>query len=231
MASSGRYQPAPPVASGSVGLSQCSACGATLTRAFRFCPGCGLPGDDSGGWAHQSETAVSFPRLERRHRPRRPARRTQWDSLGRSAGQALVSVRQAARPLWSRTSDFAHRFGRRLRVGTLRLAAACGEAAWLLVEFILVCAGSARDWLRSTVLLHRLRAHRAALIYTAGYAALGGDDHQVEHARAEVRLLDEMITAASGGMTFALAPNGAAAAPDEAPTEENVSIPRPARID
>jgi hypothetical protein len=96
------------------------------------------------------------------------------------------------------------------------------------VEITVVCAGSARDWLRSTVLLHRLHAHRAALIYTAGYAALGGDDDRVEHARAEVRLLDEMITAASGGMTFALAANDAAAAPDEAPTEENVSVPLPA---
>ena len=54
----GRYQPAPPVAPGSVGLSQCRGCGATLTEVFRFCPGCGLPGDDPGGWAHESATAV-----------------------------------------------------------------------------------------------------------------------------------------------------------------------------
>jgi hypothetical protein len=143
-------------------------------------------------------------------------------------GQALASVTHAARRLPSRTSGFAHPFGRRLGAGTLRLAAACGETARLLVEIVLVCAGSARDWLRSTVLLHRLHAHRAALIYTAGYAALGGDDRRVEHARAEVRLLDELITAASGRTTFALAPNDAATAPDEAPTEENVSVRLPA---
>ena len=227
MARSREDQPAPPVATGSVGLSQCRGCGATLTRAFRFCPGCGLPGDDSGGWAHQSETAV-FPRVERRNRPRRRVRPTPRESLFRSAGQSLVPVTQAARRLRSRTSDFARALGRRLGVGALRLAATCGEAARLMVEIIVVCAGSARDRLRSTVLLHRLHGHRAALIYTAGYAALSGDDHRVEHARAEVRLLDEMITAASDRMTFALAPDEAATAPDEAPTEESVSVSRPA---
>ena len=92
----------------------------------------------------------------------------------------------------------------------------------------MVCAGSARDWMRSTVLLRRLNAHRAAVIYTAGCAALSGDDHRIEHARAEVRLLDDLITAARGRMTFAYAPNDAASAPDDAPTEENVSGQRPA---
>ena len=88
---------------------------------------------------------------------------------------------------------------------------------------MLVCAGSTRDWLRSTVLLHKLHARRASLIYTAGYAALGGDDRRIEHARAEIRLVDDLITAASGRMTFAPATNEAAPASDEAPTEENVS--------
>ena len=92
----------------------------------------------------------------------------------------------------------------------------------------MVCAGSARDWLRSTVLLRRLNAHRAAVIYTAGCAALSGDDQRIEHARAEVRLLDDLITAASGRMTFALAPNDAATVLDEAPTEDSVSVPSPA---
>ncbi len=97
-----------------------------------------------------------------------------------------------------------------------------------MVEIILVSASSARDCLRSMVLLRRLHARRAAVIHSTGCAALSGDDGRVEQARAELRVLDELIAAASSHTTFAFTPGeSAAAAPAEAPTEESVLMPRP----
>jgi hypothetical protein len=94
-----------------------------------------------------------------------------------------------------------------------------------LVEIIWVSFGTARDCLRSMVLLRRLHGRRAAVIYSAGCAALSGDDGRVEQARAELRLLDEVIAAATIQTIFVFTP-GEAAAPAEAPTEESV-MPRP----
>jgi hypothetical protein len=80
------------------------------------------------------------------------------------------------------------------------------------------------------VLLRRLYVRRAAVIYNTGYAALNGEDRRVEHARAELRLLDELITAASNRTsdhtTFASTTSESApAAPADVPTEESVLMP------
>jgi hypothetical protein len=145
----------------------------------------------------------------------------------RAVGQPLASVARAARRLPRRISAFAHRFQWRLNVRARQLVAASGGATRLLVEIILVSASSARDCLRSMVLLRRLHARRAAVIYSTGCAALNGDDRRVEQARAELRLLDELIEAAISHTPFPLAPSeSAAAAPAEAPTEQNVIPPR-----
>jgi hypothetical protein len=151
-----------------------------------------------------------------------------WRAVGRSAGRPLASVVRAARRLPRRISAFAHPFQRRLNVRARQAIAASGEATRLLVEIILVSASSARDCFRSMVLLRRLHARRAAVIYSTGCAALSGDQGRVEQARAQLRLLDELIAAASSYTTFAFTPGDpAGAAPAEAPTEESVLIPRP----
>lgn len=197
-------------------LWPCLRCGSTLTGAFRFCPGCGLPSEDSSS------------ALEPRRRPRRAARRMRWRALGRSAGQPLASVARAVRQFPRRISAFAHPFQRRLTVRAGQLTAACGEATRLVVEMILVSATSARDCLRSIVLLRRLHARRAAVIYGTGSAALSGDHGRVEHARAQLRMLDELIAAASGYTTLAFTPGDpASVASAEAPTEESVLMTRP----
>jgi hypothetical protein len=152
----------------------------------------------------------------------------QWRAVGRSAGQPLTSVTRAARRLPRRISAFAHPFKRRLNVRARHLVAASGEATRLLVETILVSAGSARDCLRSMVLLRRLHARRAAVIYSTGCAALSGDHDRIEHARAQLRLLDELIAAASRYTTSAFTPGDPAdTARAEAPTEESVLMPHP----
>lgn len=149
-------------------------------------------------------------------------------ALGRSAGQPLASVARAVRRLPRRVSAYARPFQRRLHVRAGQLIAACGEATRLLVEMVLVSASSARDCLRSIVLLRRLHARRAAVIYSTGSAALSGDHGRVEQARAQLRMLDELIAAASGYTTFAFAPGDpASAASAEAPTEDSVLMPRP----
>jgi hypothetical protein len=94
-----------------------------------------------------------------------------------------------------------------------------------VVQIVAASAGLVRDSLRSTVLLQRLHARRAALVYTVGCAALDGEDRRVGQARAEIRLLDELITAAGGPFPFAVDPGEfVVAARAEAPTEENVLI-------
>jgi hypothetical protein len=200
----------------SVDLRPCLRCGSTLTSAFRFCPGCGLPSDDSGS------------ALERRRLTRRTARRTPWRVAGRSAGQTFASVARVAHPLPRRATEVVRLFQRRLNVRARQLVAALGGATRLLGEIIVVNASLARDCLRSMVLLRRLHARRAAVIYSTGCAALSGDVHRVERARAELRLLDELIGAATTQATFAVTPGGSApAAPADAPTQENVLMPRP----
>ena len=77
--------------------------------------------------------------------------------------------------------------------------AALGEAAGLIGEVVVLGAGSVRDALRSMVLVRKLHAQRAAVIYSTGCAALSGDDRRVRHARAEVQMLDELISAAATG--------------------------------
>jgi hypothetical protein len=128
--------------------------------------------------------------------------------------------------LRGRVSGFAHSFQRRLSIRTRRLLTASSEAARLLVEIILLSASSARDYLRSMVLLRRLHVRRAAVIYSTGCAALGGQDRRFEHARAELRLLDELIAAASRRTTFGFMPDeSAATAPADVPTEESALMP------
>jgi hypothetical protein len=76
------------------------------------------------------------------------------------------------------------------------------------------------------VLLRRLYARRSAVIYSTGCAVLSGDDGRVERARAELRLIDELIAAATRHRTFALTPGDSPpAAPPEATTEETVLKP------
>ena len=147
-----------------------------------------------------------------------------WSPVVRSAGDALASVARVVRPF---TGGISVRLSR-VDAGTRRFLASSAEALRIVWEFVLVCAGTGRDYVRSTVLLRRLRARRAAVIYSAGCAALGGQDRRFEHARAELRLLDELIAAASSHTTFAFAPGeSAAAAPAEAPTEEIALTPCP----
>jgi hypothetical protein len=197
-----------------VELRPCVRCGGTLTGAFRFCPGCGLPSDDPG------------LALERR-RPRRAARRARWRAVGGSAGRLLGSVAGVAGGLRGRVSGWARSLRRRrLRVRVRGLGGGVGEAARLVVEVVVLSARSARDSVRSFVLVRRLYGRRAAVIYSTGCAVLGGEDRRFEEARAELRLLDELITAASGRTSFASAlGRPAAAAPADVPTEESVLLP------
>ena len=80
------------------------------------------------------------------------------------------------------------------------MLAAWGEAAGLVVQVVILSLGAARDGLRSMVLVRKLHAQRAAVIYSTGCAALNGDDRLVRHARTEVQVLDELITAAATGV-------------------------------
>jgi hypothetical protein len=90
-------------------------------------------------------------------------------------------------------------FPRRFATWARAILAALGEAAGLIGEVAVLGAGSIRDALRSMVLVRKLHAQRAAVIYSTGCAALSGDDRRVRHARAEVQMLDELISAAATG--------------------------------
>jgi hypothetical protein len=173
----------------------------------------------------ESEVPVSFPVIERqrRERPRRAPRRTWHTDAGRRAGAQIVAAAQAARGRSQLIAAAPRPLLRDLAARTRRLGAACGEAVRLLLEVILVTAGSARDALRSTILLRKLHAQRAAVIYSTGCAALSGDDGRIQHARAELRMLDDLITAAAGHTTFAFTPDASASlAVGDGPTEETV---------
>src|SRR5581483_8839328 len=188
-------------------LHPCLRCGSTLTAAFRFCPRCGLPSGESE------------PVVERRPRRRRP-QRTRSQAVAGSAGRSLASAARAAKRLQGRRSVFAPALaGMTLRAR--RLLAAAREAARLLGELIVVTASSLRECVRSTVVLRRLYVRRSAVIYDAGCAALNGDVRKVERAKEELRLLDELIAAATivGGS----GPRVVASQP-EAPTEESVLL-------
>lgn len=193
-------------------LRSCSRCGGTLTDVFRFCPSCGDDAEatremvaDHGwpareeeenmGWltdprwdlsAKATKEPVSFPVLERPRRQRRKRPTTTW------ADAARMSAR-----MWQRRPALPRPPLGRL-VGTARqFLVGCGDLAKLFFELFLVGAGSVRDGLRSTVLLRKLHAQRAAVIYTSGCAALKGDERGVAHARQELMMLDELITAAA----------------------------------
>jgi hypothetical protein len=176
-------------------LHACTHCGGTLTDAFRFCPACGLSNDDAG-WLAETKPALTFPVVDRGRRSRRPPRRT-WSSRLQLARVASAPVR-----LCRRIPAFPRRFLRRLDAGARRIVAGSGEAAGLLIEVVLVSAGAARDALRSMVLLRRLHARRAAVIYSSGCAALSGDTRGVQHAQAELRMLDDLIDAAARSRVF-----------------------------
>jgi hypothetical protein len=202
-------------------LRSCSRCGGTLTDVFRFCPACGDDANETRetivdhGWPVREEeqdpswltdprwdlaatnaqkASLSFPVVERPRRTR-PERRRPTITLRASAGKLRQRVPAIPRPPL-----------RRVAVGTRRFLAACGDLARLLFELVLVGAGSARDGVRSTVLLRKLHAQRAAVIYTSGCAALKGDERGVAHARAELMMLDELITAAATQTTLPFTP-------------------------
>jgi hypothetical protein len=179
-------------------LHACTRCGGTLTDVFRFCPACGLSNDDSG-WLGLTETkpALTFPVVEPRRRSR-PAPRTGWASVSRGARIRLASVASASARLSRRILAVPQRLVRRLDARARQWVAAFGDATRLLAEAALVTAGSARDALRWMVLMRRLHARRAAVIYSSGCAALSGDDRGVQHAQAELRMLDDLIQAAAG---------------------------------
>jgi hypothetical protein len=148
-----------------------------------------------------------------------------WRAVGSFAARRFGSVTQVARRLPRRISDLAHASLRRLDLRARRLLAATGEAARLWAEFVSLSARSAGDAFRSMVLLRRLHVRRAAVIYSTGCAALRGEDRRFEGARAELRLLDELITAAGGRTAFVYAPGGPEAeetALADVPTEESV---------
>jgi hypothetical protein len=182
-------------------LHACTRCGGTLTDAFRFCPACGLSNDDSG-WLQETKPALTFPVVDRGRRSRRASRRRWWDRVRGDVGVRLAAVASAPVRLCRRILVFPLRFLRRLDARARQLVAASGEAAGLLIEVVLVSAGSARDALRSMVLLRRLYARRAAVIYSSGCAALSGDHRGVQHAQAELRMLDDLITAAARSRGF-----------------------------
>ena len=176
-------------------LRSCVSCGATLTDMFRFCPACGLSNDDSG-WGAEPKAPLSFPIVERGGRSPRAPRQTWWTRVVRSAaGVRVPTVSPAPRRLLRRIAVLP----RRLVTRAGRVLAALGEAAGLIGEVVVLGAGSVRDALRSMVLVRKLHAQRAAVIYSTGCAALSGDDHRVRHARAEVQMLDELISAAATG--------------------------------
>jgi hypothetical protein len=81
--------------------------------------------------------------------------------------------------------------------------------------------------LHSVVLVRRLHVRRDAVIYNTGCAALSSEDRRFEQARAEIRMLDDLITAANGRTTRVRVPvQFSAAAPGDIPTEESVIMPR-----
>jgi hypothetical protein len=163
--------------------------------------------------------------LERR-RPRRAARQARWRAVGGSAGGLLGSVARVAGGLWGRVSGWARSLRRRVRVRARELAGGAGEAARLLVEIVVLSARSVPDSVRSFVLVRRLHVRRAAVIYSTGCAVLYGEDRRFEEARAELRLLDELITAARGpGSSASTLGESAAAAAADVPTEESVLLP------
>jgi hypothetical protein len=169
-------------------LHACTRCGGTLTDAFRFCPACGLSNDDDDGWLLETKPALTFPVVEPRRRTRAARQRPRIK---------VASIVAPPRRVADRVLAFMHRLMERFDRGVRQCARGLGETARLLVELVLVSAGSARDALRSMVLLRRLHARRAAVIYSSGCAALSGDDRGVQHARAELRMLDDLITAAA----------------------------------
>jgi hypothetical protein len=108
-----------------------------------------------------------------------------------------------------------------------QLLATSGEAGRILVETISLSLSGARESLHSMVLLRRLHVRRAAVIYNTGCAALSGEDRRFEQARAELRMLDDLIRATSTGASPPSMPaQFTAAAPADVPTEESVLMPR-----
>jgi hypothetical protein len=159
--------------------------------------------------------------------------------VGGSLGRSLASAARVARGFPRRISNSARSCHRRLNTRARQLLTGYGEAARLFVEMVWLSAKSARESLRSMVLLRRLYVRRAEVIYSAGCAALNGEDRRVEHARAELRLLDELIAAASNPTTLASTTDESApavpddvpiggsahAAPADVPTEEPADVP------
>jgi hypothetical protein len=167
-------------------LHACTRCGGTITDAFRFCPACGLSNEDDG-WLFETKPALTFPVVEPR-RARAERRRPRID---------VASITAPPRRAAGRALAFVRRQLERLDRGIRQVVGGLGETGRLFGELVLVSGGATRDALRSTVLLRRLQARRAAVIYSSGCAALSGDDHGVQHARAELRMLDDLITAAA----------------------------------
>jgi hypothetical protein len=189
---------------------------------FRFCPGCGHPTDEFG------------PPLELQPRARRAPRQVPWRSVGASARRPFEGVTHAAHEVRHRVSGSARSLRGRLDVRARELLAALRELARLAVEIVVLSARSGREYLRSMVLLRRLYVRRAAVIYSTGCAALNGEDRGFERARSEIRLLDELISAARSYTAPAIAPDEPSpvradlptVAPADETTEESVLMPR-----
>ena len=190
-----------------------------LTVPFPAEPGLTVP------FPAESDIPVSFPIVERQRRQRaRSAPRRAWrEQAAHRASERLAAVAPAAGGVWRLVAASPRPFLRQVAAWTRRLLAGTGEAVRLLLEVVLVTAGSARDALRSTILLRKLHAQRAAVIYSTGCAALSGDDRRIRHARNELRMLDDLITAAAGHTRFPFAPETSASlAVGDVPTEETV---------
>ena len=180
-------------------LRSCVSCGATLTDMFRFCPACGLSNEEDSMWGGEPKAPLSFPVVARESRPRR-AREPQPTWWTRTVRNVAAVRLPSTAPVRGRVRRRVAVVPRSIGSRTRRMFAAWGEAAGLMVEVVVLSLGAARDGLRSMVLVRKLHAQRAAVIYSTGCAALNGDDYRVRHARTEVQVLDELITAAATGV-------------------------------
>jgi hypothetical protein len=200
-------------------LRPCQVCGSTLTGAFRFCPGCGASVDDNG----TVEATPPVPRPERRERRARlPARK--WAA-------ALHIRRVAARP--SRFASGAAGVVRRgRRAGAFvwslfrALASFCCAAVGVCAEAVTASVRSALVAVRLQILVQKLHARRAAVIYATGSAVLHGEPAGLAAAKDELGLLDELIAAALAHRSAAVPPFADEAAGEpEAPTQDDVRTP------
>jgi hypothetical protein len=213
-------------------LRPCHVCGSTLTGAFRFCPGCGASVDDD----EPLEELAAAPPQRRERRPRRPARQARKQAAvvrfrhvaARSAAVASRSAKAA-----SRSAGVASR-GRRAGAGALAplraFATFCATAVGVCAEAAAASVRSTLAAVRLQILLQKLHARRAAVIYATGSAVLNEQSTGIRAAKDELRVLDELIAAALTHRTATLPPVAVAVADDaageaDAPTQDDVRAP------